>query len=1110
MIGKQTVFSIALLCGTLVSAQAQTNGKDAPKGTQDTLLNILRDELRYDMEALKKQETAPFYMSLRVEDTRQNYIASSFGAISKEADGRIRFMVPQIRVGSKELDNFKYNTQGAIPKPGQNPRANEAIRIPINNAGMAIRQIVWAEVMKRYDYAVQVWQQNKIKAQTQVADEDKAPCFSDAPVEKYYEEQLTESQTAIDTEVWRKKLNRITAVFKGEPLLRTGTATLTFDVVRTYMVNSDGTEIVQNCRTARVMLSASMKADDGMNQPLHEDFFAFSPDKLPSVEVMEAKARDMVVRLKALRNAPVADPYTGPAILSGAASGVFFHEIFGHRLEGHRLKTGGQTFKKMVGEKVLPETFQVYCDPTLTEYADVDLNGHYLYDDEGVKARRVDNVVNGVLKSFLMNRVPLDGFPESNGHGRASGGNDPVSRQSNLIVETLHPYSEIQLRDMLKAEAKKQGKEYGYYYKTVTSGYTLTGEGGSLNSFNVTPLEVYRVFVDGRPDELVRGVNLIGTPLAMFSNIAAAGDTPSVFTGSCGAESGWVPVTACSPMIFATKIETQRRAQSREIQPVLPAPQDSAGKHECNGDNTDKVILDAMQDELERNKEGLLIPGGEKPCYMAFTASRWRDFQITATLGGTVIKQMRPWHMDGTSQVITGDLKNTSEVQEGTSIHVYLPAEVDYDLIRRNFWGAADYAYQYALMSKAQKDAYIAGHPKPTELQDVPDMQPVAGGEVMQERERPYNFDVDKLEEMVKLLSAEFAKYPKLFGTKVTVGGLDMNLYRVNTEGLRMKQPKGSVSFTAHASARTEDGEQIGDVISINVDTPNDLPSFEVLKEKVNNLAKTVLEEVEAPQLLTSYEGPVAFQGDGVCLPFAVDLMRPGNGVVSKDFIGMNKPGLEEKLGKEVIDKKLTVKNIPSMKEHNGMALTGHYDYDAEGQKAQETVIVENGVFRNALCGLYPMPKFPATTASTALGYATPQSMLPFTAPGVVKVEVEKGLADEQMKKQLIKAAKAQQQKHVFIVKYLDGASSLLVYAIDVKTGAETMMKTGGVAQLSMNDLKSIRAVSAADNVVNNQYKGSNLSVIAPKWIVLDKFTIPKAQPKTAKQPSITNPTKRQ
>ena len=226
-------------------------------------------------------------------------------------------------------------------------------------------------------------------------------------------------------------------------------------------------------------------------------------------------------RLVALSKAPIADPYTGPAIMSGPASGVFFHEIFGHRLEGHRMKTGGQTFRNMIGERVLPTDFQVYCDPTLTHYGSQPLNGGFRYDDEGTRARRVNNVVDGVLKEFLMSRVPLDSFPQSNGHGRTAEGRDPVSRQSNLVVETRKPYTEAQLRQFLREEAKRQGKEYGYLFQSVSGGFTQTGEGGSINSFNVTPLEVYRIYVDGRPDELVRGVDLIGTPLSMFSNIAS-------------------------------------------------------------------------------------------------------------------------------------------------------------------------------------------------------------------------------------------------------------------------------------------------------------------------------------------------------------------------------------------------------------------------------------------------------------------------------------------------------------------------------------------------------------------------------------------------------------
>lgn len=1078
-----------------------------PMHAQDSLLTVLQDELKYDMTQLQQQETKPYFISLRVEDTRQHSLSSSFGVTGKGMHNHVRLLAPQIRVGSPELDNFKYNTQGAVASQDARQQANPMVLLPMNNdATTAIRQVIWAELTKRYDYAVQVLQQNKVKAQTQVADEDKAPCFSTAPAETYYEAPLPAQAMMLDEAAWQQRLNQITAVFRKEPLLKTGEASLTFDVVRTYMVNTEGSAIVQNRRTARVMLSASMQADDGMQLPLYADFFAFSPDSLPATDVMVAKAEEMITRLRALREAPVADPYTGPAILSGEASGVFFHEIFGHRLEGHRLKKGGQTFKKMVGERVLPETFQVFSDPTLKHYAGTDMNGCYQYDDEGVRARRVDNVVNGVLKSFLMSRVPLDGFPQSNGHGRAQGGNDPVSRQSNLVVQTTKPYTDDQLRAMLKAEAKKQGKEYGYFFKTVTSGYTLTGENGSLNSFNVTPLEVYRVFVDGRKDQLVRGVDLIGTPLAMFSNIAAAGDTPKVFTGSCGAESGWVPVTASSPMIFAKKIETQRREQQRTLPPVLSAPSLDAMNI---SQNPDQVILDAMHDEMQRSMDSLALPGEARPCYIAYTTSRWRDFLVTATLGGTVTKQLQPWQMDGTVQVIAGDRMNSSEVSEGTCASVALPAEPDYGLIRRDFWGGTDYYYQYALQNKAQKDAYLASKPKSAELAAVPDILQLPAGEVTVRRDKPYQLDIDRLEQMARELSKEFSKYPALFGTKVTISGNDMDIYRVNSDGLRMKQPKGSITLTAYAKARTDDGEVVADVVSIEEPTPDDLPSMDVLRQKVNDLAEKVLAERDAPKLLTSYDGPVLFQGEGICLPFAMSLLSPGNGVVQKDFFGINKPGLEEKLGEEVIDKKLTVKNLPTLKTFEGQALAGSYDYDIDGQQAQDVTIVENGIFRQALCGRYPMPKSPASTASTAIDYGNPQAMATFTAPGVISVEVEKGTPEEQMKKQLIKAAKSQQQKHAYIVRYMDGASSLLVYSVDVKTGAELLMRAGEINPLSVTNLKTVKAVSADRHVTNNKYKGSNISVIAPESLLLEKFTIPRAQSRAEKLPAITNPTER-
>jgi predicted Zn-dependent protease len=88
----------------------------------------------------------------------------------------------------------------------------------------------------------------------------------------------------------------------------------------------------------------------------------------------------------------------------------------------------------------------------------------------------------------------------------------------------------------------------------------------------VIPLVVRKVFADGRPDELVRGVDIVGTPLTSFSKIVATGDDPEIFNGSCGAESGWVPVSAISPSILVTQIEIEKKAKEQEKPPILPPP----------------------------------------------------------------------------------------------------------------------------------------------------------------------------------------------------------------------------------------------------------------------------------------------------------------------------------------------------------------------------------------------------------------------------------------------------------------------------------------------------------------------------------------------------------
>ena len=1069
----------------------------------DGFISLLKGELEYSMGELKKQDAVPYYMSFRVNDLYNVDLSSSFGAASGSSETKWRSFVPQVRLGSPELDNFKYVSQGGrMTQAGQ---VEMGTMLPRDDGGAdALREALWRGVLSRYEYALDVWSQTQSRSTVSVADEDKAGGFSEAPVEQYYEAPLPEDKRRIDMAAWQARLDEISAVFKSFPELQQGTASLSFESTRTYFLDTEGREVVQNRVAARLVLSASLKALDGMELPLNEDYFAYDPAGLPDNATVIAAARDMVDRLKALEAAPVADPYTGPAILSGPASGVFFHEIFGHRLEGHRLKTGGQTFKKMVGERVLPADFAVYCDPTLTRYAGTDLNGHYVYDDEGVKARRVDNVVGGVLKEFLMSRVPLDGFPASNGHGRATGGGDPVSRQSNLVIETSHPYTEAELRAMLVEEAKRQGKAYGYYIRTVTSGFTYTGEGGSLNSFNVMPLEVYRVYVDGRPDELVRGVDMIGTPLSMFSNIVAGGDTPEVFTGQCGAESGWVPVTTASPMIYVSQIETQRRAQSRDIPALLPAPE---GEAAASADE-DATIFSAMQDELDRNLQQLALPQMAKPYYISYILERYRRFQVTASLGSVMNTVDLPQQSTGSVQLLVGGYAHNNDMQYVNQVSLAaMPVGADYYNIRRGFWAATDEMFRYALGDWMQKENYLKSNPLSAELASLPDMQELPAVTRIEERTLPYEYDIRSLEELASRLSAIFKEYRDIFNSSVVVNGTDMDIYRLTSEGVKLKQPAGMASVIVTGEVRTAEGTVLRDNYSVSAETPGKLPDVQELETAVRAFADRLLALKSAPLTDSNYKGPVLYEDGAVPMAFNQNMLTVG-GLVARRMLQPSPDLLENRFGEKILDSRLSVKNLTGLEEYNGTRLWGHYAVDADGvEPAAETVLVEGGVLKGLLNGRCPTLKAPVATGCTRFMVepTQPASMPTF---GTVHISVDKGTDPEKMKKALQKAAKSAGQNYGYIVRRINGGASE-VYRVSVKDGSEEQVRVGAIPVPSLSQLEKLGAISSGEQVLNLAPNSCLVSLICPDGMIVDGVEIARPTPKTEKAPAIPAPQQR-
>jgi TldD protein len=507
-------------------------------------------------------QSKPYFLSYSVADTETVNLSAEYGALVNASSLHTRTADVQVRLGTAELDN----THG-----DHRTSALTTLPLPLTDDRAAIERTLWYATNRGYGKALDALEKVKTEQQVRAKEEDTSADFS---TQKAVNEVLPASpQLETDRAAWESRLRGISAIFRNHQNILYDVAILQVAHETDYFVSSEGSRIAAPMQIARLIVLARTRATDGMDLFRAETFESDAAGKLPDQADVLAQTEAMAKNLDDLRTAPITEPYNGPAILSGRAAAVFFHEVLGHRLEGQRQRGDdeGQTFTKLLGKPILPDFLSVADDPTLTEIHGQALSGHYIFDDEGQPAQRVELVSNGVLKQFLMSREPIASFSESNGHGRSETGKMPTGRQGNLIVTSTKTVSDAQLRQMLKDEAKKQGKAYGLYFEDISSGFAVTTR-RSPQAFQVIPLVVYRVYVDGRPDELVRGVSIVGTPQAALSRIVATGDHQDIFNGECGAESGTIPVSAVAPPMLVSEIETQRQAQGTARPPLVAPP----------------------------------------------------------------------------------------------------------------------------------------------------------------------------------------------------------------------------------------------------------------------------------------------------------------------------------------------------------------------------------------------------------------------------------------------------------------------------------------------------------------------------------------------------------
>ncbi len=561
---KVTDTSVATTTPVQVHAESRDPLEGHDPSAASPLLKIMADENARWMRTFQTSPAPAYFLGYTIHDRQVIALGAESGALTIDASESHRALDVEVRVGDPTIDNrhpiqdqqvarfTNYQHLGIVPR-GEDPKA--------------IAHHLWLETDRRFRESALMTR--IVMTEAQIGSAKKLPPdFS-------HEESETFIQP-IGTLEWNRKdwEDRMRSCSKSavRGAATRGSCRVYAELNTIYYVNSEGSSIQKSWTTARLELNVGVKADDGMPLSRLEQSFAPTVAELPGIEKQNELIELITTDLDALHKAPIVTPWAGPVILEGRAAAVFFHEVFGHRIEGHRQKnpTFGKTFTEMVGKRIMPEWLTVYDDPRIRKLNDIYLNGFFHFDDEGVRAQRASLVENGVLKGFVMGRSPIDGFPSSNGHGRAEAGLPAVARQGNLVVEASQSVDKEELYKQLVDEVKAQGKEFGMVFTDISGGFTNTST-FSAQSFKVQPIMAYRVYADGRK-ELVRGVDISGLPLSVLDSVVAAGRPLETFNGMCGAESGWVPVSASAPSLLVKTLEVERGFEPNDSDPVLPPP----------------------------------------------------------------------------------------------------------------------------------------------------------------------------------------------------------------------------------------------------------------------------------------------------------------------------------------------------------------------------------------------------------------------------------------------------------------------------------------------------------------------------------------------------------
>ncbi|MCO6439455.1 MAG: hypothetical protein J5J06_20390 [Phycisphaerae bacterium] len=583
---KGTAILVAALLSCFCWTQA---GRAESIPASKNLMRALSDELQRSMTLQMEDLEKPYFIQYTVDDSVNFQIQAKYGDITSSEHDRSRTLYSSIRVGSYDLDNTNYaDDSGGFFALFRGGGGVGRAALPLDDDYLAMRQAIWRASDAQYKDAVETLTKKRAYMKDKKFD-DRPADFAKASVVEHEEPVAS---LAFDRDEWEKRLSGLSMRFRNHPRIQDSSVQLFAAIGNTYIVNSEGTRLRFPEQGLLVFITAEMQAGDGMTISDGESYFVRDPGDFPPSEEVEKDIDALAERIQALAQAPVLERYMGPILFDGLAAAQMLRTILAEGVAGQvdpvgtqrRGLTGAGSLEKNLDTRIFPTTFRMYDNPTVEKVGDQALLGHYLFDDEGTRAERVDLVSEGKLVDMVRSRVPTRKLSGSNGHGRRSSGGGAISSAiACLFVEDEEGMPEDNLKAALLEAVENEGLEYGLRIKSLKTTsigsnradifamfMRMQQRGGRSNIGD--PVSFYKVFPDGH-EEMVRGCEFGQVKVRDLKRIAAAGQKPAVYNYIGLGFGGTTPATSIiSPSLLFEELELFKIEQEEDTLPILSSP----------------------------------------------------------------------------------------------------------------------------------------------------------------------------------------------------------------------------------------------------------------------------------------------------------------------------------------------------------------------------------------------------------------------------------------------------------------------------------------------------------------------------------------------------------